>query len=165
MPTGYVDGLLAVLTEASWEIDIGAPNAVMPGFLDDFLPASEMFGRVRSCVSTSGRVWFFGSEDYLDDSNNGWDFIRREICLPSAIGDEAWKEEIEQFWSLHMPIALSVAGEYEYLAVDRSSSFWIGLAPEFEQPRLLAVGVSEFVSMLERESNLRSGRLWSFLQG
>ena len=70
--------------------------------------------------------------------------------------------EIRAFWNAHLPILLSVAGDYSYLAVcvDRTSANYgavvEGYSPDFREPSTLC---KSFDALLEEIKNLEHGSL------
>ena len=164
MQDAYVTEMCGLLLAQGWRIERSeVPSAALPSFLDLYPSARSFAAEVRSCVAPGEKVWFLGLSDYLDDSQNGWRFIEQEISIPSTEGDPAWRREVEEFWSRHLPVALHVADFYSYIAVDRQGAFFLGEEPDFESPELVASSPDNFVRRLAREVAEDAGQLRAFI--
>ena len=152
--------LIDVLVEMGWRVQLGPPTAPLRGAVLACPGVLAFAMRVRACESPSGQAWFFGSEEYLDQTGEGWNFLETQVSLPSAEGDDAWAASIRRFWSGHVPFALSARGDYAYLAIDADQRIWTGTAPELEDARLVATNIDEFVQMLERQAGAKAGPLF-----
>ena len=147
------------LAQAGWQCDAGPPRQPLTGRVLEFPANLEFATRVRRCVAPGEQVWWLGSEDFLDDSGEGWDFFEAQVALPSAEGDAAWTSAVRAFWSAHLPFALSVRGDYAYLAVDRAGRVWEGRAPELEAPSLVAESLDAFARQLTAQMEAGTGAL------
>lgn len=99
------------------------------GFLSQF----------HSLSSEDESRWFLSLEDFagVSDSAFAWNEFER-ISVDAAI-DEQEAEEIRAFWQEYLPIAMSVAGDYQFIALSRRSGAVVhGVEPEFENVTTLA---------------------------
>lgn len=83
--------------------------------------------------------WFLSAADHdgTADSAFPWHTLR-DISLEAAL-DDAGRQAVLSFWEQHTPIYMSVAGDYEFLAIDRESGRIVhGIEPEFEDIRVVA---------------------------
>ena len=75
--------------------------------------------------------------DCTADSAFSWHTLR-DISLDAAL-DDAGRQVVLDFWQQHTPIYMSVAGDYEFLAIERDSGRIVhGIEPEFEDTREVA---------------------------
>ena len=151
--------LVERLAQAGWRCDAGSPRQPLAGRVLEFPAICDFATRVRRCVAPGEQVWWLGSEDFLDESGEGWDFLEAQVALPSAEGDDAWTSAVRAFWSAHLPFALSVRGDYAYLAVDRAGRVWEGWAPELEAPSLVAESVEGFARLFTAQMEAGAGAL------
>ena len=151
--------LFECLTGAGWHGEAGPPQRPLPARVLEFPGVAAFATHVRRCIAPGEQVWFLGSEDFLDDSGDGWDFLETQVSLPSSDGDADWAARVRAFWSAHLPFALSVRGDYAYLAVDRAGRVWEGCAPELEAPSLVAEGMDAFVRRFVAELEAGTGAL------
>lgn len=83
--------------------------------------------------------WFLSAaeHDCTADCAFPW-YTLRDISLEAAL-DDAGRKAVLDFWQQHTPIYMSVAGEYEFLAIARDSGRVVhGIEPEFEDTRDVA---------------------------
>jgi len=83
--------------------------------------------------------WFLSAADHdcTADSAFPWHTLR-DISLEAAL-DDAGRQAVLDFWQQHTPIYMSVAGDYEFLAIERDSGRIVhGIEPEFEDTRDVA---------------------------
>jgi hypothetical protein len=133
------------------EIDKRYPN--IPSSLRSFLE------HIESCVRSGEQVWFLTSADYAGTSGSGFAWNAWET-LESEDADPGTPKDIRAFWNAHLPILLSVQGDYTYLAVcvDRASTDYgcvvQGYAPEFRETSTLC---RSFDELLEQIKGLEQG--------
>lgn len=82
-------------------------------------------------------AWFNSIEDFNGESDSGFRWNEYEMMSLKALGDdEEACNETRNFWNIHIPIAMVVEGEYQYLCIDLSpenyGKIYYGLEPEFE---------------------------------
>lgn len=77
--------------------------------------------------------WFLSAADHDGTADNAFPWhTLRDISLEAAL-DDAGRQAVLNFWQQHTPIYMSVAGDYEFLAIDRESGRIVhGIEPEFE---------------------------------
>ncbi len=128
-------------------MDIELRYAKLPNDVREFL------WKIESCTSPEEESWLLGAPDYNSASGSGcsWDGIEKialEDC--ESPGERA---ELVRFWDNHFPIAISVRSDYAYLAVCLAPEAFgcvvHGYAPEWENPKLLALSFSGFLEAFE----------------
>ena len=105
---------------------------------------------VSKAESTDGSAWFLCMDDYEHTNNtNGFEWNEFEtISLESAESDEE-KEQIQKWWESHLPFAMSVKGEYTFLAIDlNNGNILQGYAPEFEDTGVVAENFEALIKMI-----------------
>ena len=88
-------------------------------------------------TNKDNNAWFNSIEDFNGESDSGFRWDEYEMMSLEALGDdEEACNEICNFWNIHIPIAIAVEGEYQYLCIDLSTEnygkIYYGLEPEFE---------------------------------
>ena len=118
------------------------------------LPAEwvEFLNSISVCVSPDETVCFLCMNDFSrhDDDAFRWNEFEL-ISLQAAIEENnaEWQSSIVKFWDNHLPICLSVAGEYEYYAIRMSDGFIVhGSEPEFEETTDVAPSFARFMEMI-----------------
>ncbi len=156
-----LDEFLESVTLAGWVIEMREPTPVdlsgivhsrFPQLPDDF---RDFLVRVQKCVNPTNNAWFLCEENYLGSGEDVWRWNEWEIMSLSAASDDAeWQSEIRSFWATHMPIAMSVMGDYGYLAIayggERPGRIVQGFAPEFESPLNVANSYSELMELMAK---------------
>ena len=143
--------------------DVARP---LPPAIDKRYPAipptlRSFLEHVENCVRGDEKVWFLTSADYAGESDTSfaWDECEK---LESEEADADMLADIKTFWNAHIPILLSVAGDYTYLAacVDRASANYgavvQGYSPDFREASTLA---PSFDDLLEQIEGLQHGSL------
>jgi hypothetical protein len=154
-----LSGLLDRLGQAGWRCVRGEPRLPLTGRVREFPAIHDFASHVQQCAAPGEQVWFLGSEAFLDTSGEGWDFLETQVSLPSAEGDADWTAQVRAFWNAHLPFALSVRGDYAYLAVDRAGRVWEGRAPELEEPALVAESLEAFAGEFTAQMDAGKGDL------
>ncbi|WP_343995365.1 hypothetical protein [Nocardioides dubius] len=91
--------------------------------------------------------WFLSAADYAGTSDSAFAWNAFEQLSLEAAVDDADRRRSTDFWREFLPIALGVAGSYEYLAISRVSGVVVhGAEPEFEEVTLLADDLPEFLA-------------------
>lgn len=116
-------------------------KTLSPFFLQRYsnLPADylKFLNEFRLITNEEDNAWFNSIEDFNGESDNGFRWNEFEIMSLDALEDdkEACKE-IRNFWNAHLPIAMAVGGEYQYLCIglspDNYGKIYYGSEPEFE---------------------------------
>lgn len=109
-------------------------------------PRSAASSRARPGLATFTELhnadqtrWFLSAADHdgTADSAFAWHALR-DISQEAAL-DEAGRQAVLDFWQRHTLIYMSVAGEYEFLAIEGDSGRIVhGIEPEFEDTREVA---------------------------
>lgn len=104
------------------------------------LPADylEFLQQFQTITNESENVWFNSIEDFNGDSDSEFRWNEFEMMgLEALKDDEDSCDMIRQFWDNHIPILISVKGEYQYLCIDLSpenyGKIYYGVEPEFEE--------------------------------
>ncbi|MGS1007021.1 hypothetical protein [Achromobacter anxifer] len=93
--------------------------------------------------------WFLCPADYAatTDSAFGRDAFR-DLSLEAAVS-VVDRQEVEAFWARHVPIFMSVDGDYEFLAIDGISGRVVhGVEPEFEAVSEVASGLDDLFEQI-----------------
>lgn len=97
------------------------------------------------CASGDCSKWFITFEDYHNDSGYLWNEFE-QISLGAAADDAEWSGNIKEFWDRHLPIYMSVGGDYEYYAIDTENGNVVqGWEPEFEEAEVVADTFEDFI--------------------
>lgn len=104
------------------------------------LPADylEFLQQFQTITNENENVWFNSIEDFNGDSDSEFRWNEFEMMgLEALKDDEDSCDMIRQFWDNHIPILISVKGEYQYLCIDLSpenyDKIYYGVEPEFEE--------------------------------
>ena len=159
---------LETLGRLGWSVRIADTARPLPKAINTRYPAipdslRSFLEHIDECV-LKDQVWFLTSQDYASDGEtdfawNAWELLELEET-PEG------EAEIRAFWDAHLPILLSVGGDYSYLAVcvDRGSknfgSVVEGWTPEFRETSTLC---KSFDELLEQIVKLEHGSLESDL--
>lgn len=103
-----------------------------------------------SIMNGEENIWFLTAENFYPKSEDEWRYNEFElISLDAAEGDEELLVEVKSFWDNHIPIVMSVAGEYEYYAIELDSGNIVNsFEPEFEETETVAESFDEFLEMI-----------------
>jgi hypothetical protein len=154
------------LAKLGWAVEVASNPHPLPDTINDRYPAippsvRSFIENIETCVRGDEQVWFLTSADYAGTSGSSFAWNAWET-LEGEDNDIDTVEEIRAFWDAHLPILLSVAGDYSYLAVcvDRASANYgavvEGYSPEFREPSTLC---ESFDVLLEEIKNLEHGSL------
>lgn len=95
------------------------------------------------------KMWLLSCADYADASDSAYRWNEWELqSLDAAKNDEAWRQEIREFWDRHLPISLSLADGYRYYALRSDGMVVTGREPEFEETTPVAASFTEFLQQL-----------------
>jgi len=137
--TSQPQRFLDYLAAHGWTVLRTAPNstsAAAPGDADGYGAFLAAFTDLHNANQTR---WFLSTADHdcTADSAFSWHTLR-DISLDAAL-DVAGRQVVLDFWQQHTPIYMSVAGDYEFLAIERDSGRIVhGIEPEFEDTREVA---------------------------
>lgn len=129
----------------------------------DYMRFLEEFQLV---TNKEDNAWFISIEDFngASDSEIRWNEFEM-MSLEALEGEEEACNEIRNFWNTHIPIAMAVEGEYQYLCIDLSpenyGKIYYGLEPEFEDSAdFLCNSFNQLLELLS--SDCEDSRLISF---
>ena len=135
-----------------WKITENNKKASLPGHITERYSLPEEWLRFTKklsvCTAPDEAVWFLTPSDYIPaahgDNGFSWDSFEK-MSLGSAGGEEDIKR-IKAFWTVHIPIVMSVRGEYSYYAIDTVTGKVVsGSEPEFEECAEAAECFDEFL--------------------
>ena len=108
---------------------------------------------VKKVETADSSAWFLCASDYeTTDDTDGFSWNEFEkISLASAESDDE-KESIKKWWESHLPVAMSVKGEYTFLAIDIDTGNIVqGYEPDFEDTETVAENFEELIKMIISE--------------
>lgn len=112
----------------------------------------EFLNSICVCVNPDETVWFLCMNDFNRHGDDAFRWNEFEIISLQAAIDENDAERqsaIVKFWDNHLPVCLSVAGEYEYYAIRMSDGVIVhGSEPEFEETTDVAPSFARFMEMI-----------------
>lgn len=129
---------LEYLAAQGWTVLGGASDAPrgMPVTTPEHAAFLSLFAQLSRADDTR---WFLAAADYAGTADNAfaWDAFR-QISLDAAMSDDD-RRGVQAFWDRHLPIFMSVDGDYAFLALDRESGSVVhGTEPEFEAVSVVA---------------------------
>ncbi|MFP3743051.1 hypothetical protein SB816_08320 [Achromobacter sp. SIMBA_011] len=139
LPQRFLDHLAAL----GWTVRRTTPSptpAAAPGDAHGYGAFLATFIELHNATQTR---WFLSAADHdcTADSAFPWHALR-DISLEAAL-DDGGRQAVLDFWSQHTPIYMSVAGDYEFLAIERDSGRIVhGIEPEFEDTREVAPSIA-----------------------
>lgn len=149
MPSTLIDRLRSqgwlhepAIDTTSWPLP--ARYAAIPDELTHF---QQAFGRLERA---DGRMWFLSARDYseLPDEGFAWNAFE-QISIEACEGQPELLATVSAFWTAHLPVFLSVANRYEYVAMclhgPNAGNYVLGTEPEFEETRRIAASLPEMV--------------------
>ena len=106
----------------------------------------EFVAKLRVCQNKDYTKWFITPLDYKNDRNEGFRWNEYELqSLEWSDGDS----QIIEYWDTHLPIFMSVEGEYTYYAIDTTNGNVVyGLEPEYEESTIVADDFYTFISKI-----------------
>ena len=144
-----VQEFLAWAEKENWNIKMREEQFALPDEIQQRyrIPAEWLafIEHFSLCSDENGTKWFITSEDYHMDSGFQWNDFE-QISLDAAGDDAEWTENIKKFWDRHLPIFMSVEGEYEYCAINTETGQIVqGWEPEFEEAGVVADTFEDFI--------------------
>jgi hypothetical protein len=144
---------LEALRGLGWRVEEAGRRRPLPGHIVKRYPAipdevRTFLEGLTACVRGDDKVWFLASPDYAPRKDAGFEWDAFETM------DEDAEPETRAFWDAHLPILLSVEGEYACLAVvlDRAAADYgavvRGDSPDFTEPTKVANSFSELLTMI-----------------
>lgn len=145
-------------------------NELSSDFLQRYnnLPANylKFLNEFQLITNKDDNAWFNSIEDFNGESDSGFRWNEYEMMSLEALeGDEEACNEIHNFWNTHIPIAMAVEGEYQYLCIDLSpenyGKIYYGVEPEFEDSAdFVCDSLNQLLELLSSDSE--DSRLTSF---
>lgn len=123
---------------------LNAYNSI--GKIENYIPFLKKYSKMESDDQCT---WFLLENDFKSNADlTGFTWNEFEkISLKAAINNEE-KIFIEKWWKTHLPIILSVNGEYSFYAIDlcdKIGAVVYGSEPEFENTQIIANNFDEFL--------------------
>ncbi len=121
-----------------------------------YIPESykEFLMNVKSLSNTDDTMWFLTEDEIVGNTDSAftWDEFER-LSIDATKDSPILKQEINDFWSNHLPILFSVKSGYEYWAIKTSgedvNKIVHGVEPEFEAVSFVADNLLDFLSQLK----------------
>lgn len=145
-------------------------TTLSPEFLQRYgnLPADylQFLQEFSLLTNRDENAWFISIDDFNDQSDSAFRWNEFEqMDLDALQDDEEACVEIRSFWDTHIPIAMAVEGEYQYLAIGLSAAdygkIYYGVEPEFEESaEVVCDGLTQLLELLSADK--RDPRLASF---
>ncbi|CAB3873314.1 hypothetical protein LMG26858_02843 [Achromobacter anxifer] len=133
--TPQLQRILDHLAAHGWTVLRSAPGMTPETAWPDDAPGYGAFLATFTELHNADQTrWFLSAADHAGatDSAFPWHALR-DISLEAAL-DDAGRQAVLDFWQRHIPIYMSVADAYEFLAIDRESGRIVhGIEPEFEE--------------------------------
>lgn len=108
----------------------------------------DFIQNLQICENASADKWFLTPKDYLP-AEDGFQWNTFELESLSYAADEDEKDHITAFWNTHLPIFLSVDGEYSYIAIDITTGRIVsGYEPEYEEITVIAEDFDSFLNQV-----------------
>ncbi len=105
----------------------------------------QFVSALRVCEDKTATKWFLTPGDFLP-REDGFQWNEFELMSLEYANDES---SITAFWDRHLPVFMSVDGEYSYYAVDTESGKVVnGCEPEFEDVTVAADSFEEFIGKI-----------------
>ena len=121
----------------------------------DYLKFLDKFQLI---TNKDDNAWFNSIEDFNGESDSEFRWNEYEMMSLEALeDDEEACNEVRSFWNTHIPIAMAVEGEYQYLCIDLSpenyGKIYYGLEPEFEDSAdFLCNSFNQLLELLSSDS-------------
>ena len=108
----------------------------------------EFLKTVKRCINKDETVWFTCFEHFEKPfDEEGFNLNEFElISLNSAENDEEY-QKVKSFWDKHLPIIISLDGEYSYYAMRNDGKIVCGYEPEFEETTVIANSFEDFIKL------------------
>ena len=109
---------------------------------------------VSKAESADGSAWFLCASDYgiaykAPDDMHGFEWNEFEKTSLENTNSDDEKQRIKNWWECHLPIAMSVKGDYTFLAIDINTRNIVqGYAPEFEDTEVVAENFEALIKMI-----------------
>ena len=130
----------------------------MPDALGNASPALLTWVNSFSELSSSDdAVWFLSREDFAVEDADGFAWNAYEMLSLDAVNTAAEVAAVTAYWREHIPILLSVSGNYAYLAERADGAIVHGAEPEFEVSTVVAPDLTTFLNALAQPGDPHAG--------
>lgn len=136
-----------------WNVETAPEPISLPECISQryVIPESwlNFVSRLKTCCNASQTKWFLLPEDFQPHAE-GFQWNEFELQSLSCVGnDTVWKEDIVAYWNHHIPVLMSVDGEYSYFAIDtKTGDVVLGYEPEFEESEIIAESFDSFLQKI-----------------
>ena len=136
----------------NWKIGTTEIVTALPGTITNRYPIPaqwlDFIQNIQICENASAEKWFLTPKDYLP-AEDGFQRNTFELESLSYAADDDEKGRITAFWNTHLPIFLSVDGEYSYIAIDTTNGRIVsGYEPEYEEISVIAEDFDSFLNRI-----------------
>ena len=147
--------VVTLLKRRGWKVGLRSnPIPLLPGYLQREYSGvpEDLVGFIAPLdflENAAENVWFLTATHYNQVESEGfrWNEYKHMALSNAESPDEVAK--IESFWSAHLPFALAVHSDYDYLAVKTrghlAGSVVHGFAPFWEEPTVIAPNFMSFL--------------------
>ncbi len=105
----------------------------------------DFISNLQMCENSSSTKWFLTAKDYLPQEQ-GFQWNEFEMQSLEYCDDE---NDIISYWDKHLPIFLSVDGEYSYYAINiENGNVVAGYEPEYEDSTVIAEDFNSFIEKI-----------------
>jgi hypothetical protein len=148
---------LKALTSLGWTVREGRSR--LPPAIDARYPAIPPAVRaflegLAECARADDAVWFLTPGDYAREDDETFDWNAFETMELAEAVDAAERAAVVRFWNAHLPILLSVQGDYAHLSVrvDPNAAGYgevvRGDAPEFSDVTVVAPSLGDLLARI-----------------
>lgn len=143
--------------ENNWNIVINPEKINLPDSIKNRYNIPEQWFNFicnfSICENQSSTKWFLTLNDY-STITEFFQWNEFELQSLEFAANENEKEQIISYWNTHLPIILSIDGEYSYYAIDtENGSVVSAYEPEYEESTIIA---DDFHTFIE---NVISGKI------
>ena len=145
-------------SKKGWRIEEQSDIIPLPSIINNRysnIPLSwkDFISRLTLCCNQSETVWFLTPNDFLQKPEEQFQWNELELqSIESADEDQEIKEYVISYWDKHMPIIMSVDGEYSYYAINMENGNVVyGYEPEYEESTIVAADFNSFIEKVMAE--------------
>ena len=145
-------------SKKGWRIEEQSDIIPLPSIINNRysnIPLSwkDFISRLTLCCNQSETVWFLTPNDFLQKPEEQFQWNELELqSIESADEDQEIKEYVISYWDKHMPIIMSVDGEYSYYAINMENGNVVyGYEPEYEESTIAAANFNSFIEKVMAE--------------
>lgn len=133
----------------NWNIILNSEKTDLPDSIKSRYNIPEQWYsficKLQVCEDQSATKWFLTPDDYLP-REEGFQWNEFEIQSLECSDN---KSSIISYWDKHLPIILSVDGEYSYYAINTENGNVVnGYEPEYEDSTVAAEDFNSFISKI-----------------